>query len=481
MNDTLNDYPQQESRHLNVNLWQMKEVKTPHEKPLSLRARLCYGKLLGLSRPATARGLSRLFGGISINERTVSTALNQLLHKGMVTKSKEGWTAVPCKERRDLFDWAKDNTHPYYFPIPTPEHNPWPQAKNAVELLVVYSYLKHESRYKNNTVIADKTGIGRKAVGMLVHQLVREGYLDNVLDKNALSQTWRNAVYSPEDRDVLKPKPKAHARAKAVEEDEAEERPERPAVCVLLKDLKLESECLNLIGQLTKLNVPLEGVIVPDIRKALEQHRVNSSAGRVTGDGSALVRSFLQHRLDSVSGPQKRKEAYSNAVSAEADQIRARKEEREREAGEWSKLRGDILSALSVAERCFKKDQIRSLLAEKSNEIMRQVAQTVDGVKELTVEQLEFIFRHPSHEDMHWHLAQKESVIASGHPHAEATEVAAEVFDTSKCHQTVRPASVKKPLPEPLDADLVAALDDCVVFEEDENQFLGMKDCHFVK
>lgn len=479
MNDTLNDFPQQESRHLNVNLWQMKKVKTPNEKQLSLRARLCYGKLLGLSRPATARGLSRLFGGISINERTVSTALNQLLHKGMVTKSKEGWTAVPHKERQDLFDWAKDNTHPYYFTIATPDNNPWPQAKNAVELLVVYSYLKKESRYKDNTVIADKTGIGRKAVGMLVHQLVREGYLDNVLDKNALPQTWRNAVYSPEDRDVLKPK--AHARAKAVEEDAPEGRPGRPAVSVLLDGLKFERECLSLIGQLTKLNVLLEGVIVPDIKKALEQHRVNSSVGRATGDGSALVLSFLQNRLDSVAGPRMRKEAYSNAVSAEADQIRARKEERDRETAEWSKLRGDIKSALSAAERYHKKDQISALLAEKPNEIMRQVARAVDGARGLTVEQLESIFRNPSHEDMHRHLAQKESVIASGHPHAEVTEVAAEVFDTGKCHQTVRLAGVKKPLPEPLDADLVAALDDCVVFEDDENQFLGMKDCHFVK
>lgn len=39
MNDTPNDFPQQESRHLNVNLWQMKDVKTPSEKQLSLRAR----------------------------------------------------------------------------------------------------------------------------------------------------------------------------------------------------------------------------------------------------------------------------------------------------------------------------------------------------------------------------------------------------------------------------------------------------------
>lgn len=412
--------------------------------------------------------------GISINERTVSKALNQLLHKGMVTKSKGGWTAVPCKELRDLFDWAKDNTHPYYFPIPTPEHNPWPQAKNAVELLVVYSYLKHESRYKNNTVIADKTGIGRKAVGMLVHQLIREGYVDNVLDKNALPQTWRNAVYSPEDRDVLNPKP--NARANAVEEDEAEERPGRPAVCVLLEDLKLESECLNLIGQLTKLNVSLEGVIVPDIKKALEQHRVNSTAGRVTGDGSALVLSFLQHRLDSVSGPRKRKEAYSDAVSVEADQMRAKREERERKEEEWSKLRGDILSSLSVAERFLKKDQIRSLLAEKSNEIMWQVARAVDGVKELTVEQIESIFRHPSQEGIRNHLTRKEPVTASCYTRNEGARDAADVLDTGKCQQIVLPARMEKPSPYPVDEELLAVFDNMPDFEEDKNRFFGMKD-----
>ncbi len=119
MNDTLDELPKQEATHLNVLVPQMR-------RKLSIRGRLCYAKLQRLSRPESARGLSKLFGGLSIAERTVSAALKELLSVGLVTQSKEGWTAVPPQDKADAFDWASNCKHPYYFPVVTPLTNPFP-------------------------------------------------------------------------------------------------------------------------------------------------------------------------------------------------------------------------------------------------------------------------------------------------------------------------------------------------------------------
>src|SRR5262245_56346587 len=104
MNDTQKELAEQEATLLNVLVYQMRNTQDKR-KNLSLRARLCYAKLQRLSRPESARGLSKLFGGLSIAERAVSAALKKLLQAGLVTHSKEGWTAVPPHDNRNSFDW----------------------------------------------------------------------------------------------------------------------------------------------------------------------------------------------------------------------------------------------------------------------------------------------------------------------------------------------------------------------------------------
>src|SRR5262245_22308177 len=131
MNDTLKELAEQEATLLNVLVYQMRNTQEK-QKNLPLRARLCYAKLQPLSRPESATGLSNLFSGLSIAERAVSAALKKLLKAGLVTHSKDGWTAKAPHDNRDAFDWASGGKHPYYFSIVTPLTNPFPGQKNAV-------------------------------------------------------------------------------------------------------------------------------------------------------------------------------------------------------------------------------------------------------------------------------------------------------------------------------------------------------------
>ena len=98
------------------------------------------------------------------------------------------------------------------------------------------------------------------------------------------------------------------------------------------------------------------------------------------------------------------------------------------------------------------------------------------GVKGLTVEQLETIFRNPTRKDTRTLLAQNEPVTARGNIPNKGTGPADEVLDTGERLETVRPAQMTKPSPYALDPDLMAAFDNWVDSGDEESQFLGTKD-----
>ncbi len=328
--------PQDES--VLLNLW-VPEVKTK----MSIRARLAYAKLARLQRPISARKLSALFGGLRISERTIGAALRELLDAKLVTHTKDGWAAVPAHEQPAAFAMVSGGNHPYYFTLITPAENPFPGQKNAIELLAVYyccCHLTRQRRAVHNTDVAKRTGISRKAVGEGVKELQRLNLLD--ADKNALPQTWKNAIYTPDD-DTMPTK-----REKKVDRQDESQDTHRNPINVLLDGKTQVAACLRVIGQLMKAGVT-QAVVLKDIREALDRHDKNGAAG----DGSALVLSWLEIRRDDKAAAVKGAEVMSKAARREYDaqrdrQIRSAALDRlthgDRAAG------GDALDAYTVSQ-----------------------------------------------------------------------------------------------------------------------------------
>lgn len=305
MNDSRNvDSPQDGIR---LNLW-VPEMSIK----MSIRARLAYAKLARLQRPISARKLSLMFGGLRISERTVGAALRELRDSKLVTQSNDGWTAVPAHEQPAAFAMVSGKNHPYYFTMITPDVNPFPGQKNAIELLAVYyccAYLTVQSMAVFNTDIAKRTGIGRKAVGEGVKELQRLNLLD--ADKHALPQTWKNAAHSPDDMPT-----KATKKTPVVRQEEQQQ---RHPINVLLDGKTQEAACRRVIGQLTKAGIT-EAVIIKDIKEAHDRHHKNGAAG----DGSALVLSWLERRRDDKEAAVKGAEEMSKAARREYDAQRDR-------------------------------------------------------------------------------------------------------------------------------------------------------------
>lgn len=273
--------PQAESYFLNVCVPLMKI-------PLQPRARIVWDKLRKRKFPVSARKLSQLLGQLRISERTVGVALRQLLEHRLVTQSKAGWTAVPALP--GIFQMDRQGHHPLYFTLTTPKENPFPDQKNAIELLSVYFCCLHlEGKTVHNTDVAERTGITRKTVGQCVKELQALQLLDD--DKHALPQTWENAVHSPDDGQPTKTK----------KEGKREVDSDLNPISQLLGKTTNESECLRITARLRKLGVSLDS-ITADIKRAIQQHRANGAVG----DGSALVLSWLQKRLDIAEGQKTR-------------------------------------------------------------------------------------------------------------------------------------------------------------------------------
>lgn len=451
MNDTSMELVEQEATLLNVLVPQMR-------KKLSLRARLCYAKLQRLSRPESARGLSRLFGGLSIGERTVSAALKSLLKAGLVTHSKDGWTAKPPHDNRDAFDWASGGRHPYYFSIVTPLTNPFPGQKNAVEMLAVYFCCAY-GRRKNNTDIADKTGISRKAVGLIVHKLVAMGLLDNADDKNVLPQTWQNAVYSPDDE----PAQRTRKPAKPVASETVPT--SRPVLSVLIGELQKESEILLLVKKLLDAGMSMEKAIIPDIRKALALNAANLNKGVTYGDGSGIVISFLNRLLENATGHQRRQAEYTKVRNAQADREREYREQRDREDAERAKLESGLRSKVAVEDRVNRTCEVSQVLKAARLSALTASTNALEGFKELTLDQLTQVLADP--------LFAKtlKATTVTETTHALVQRTAPSLDKSSVVSQTTH----RVELP-PADDEILAALSAWNDIPDDKPKFLGDND-----